>query len=346
MLKNITNDWNAISSRLNYPINFSEEDKKSHNETIKCDICKCKFNKTDRKKTKHHFHYLKENSYTGTLCSVCNLKLRTPHYLPVIIHNLGYDLTIILKEYDEDKFDFNVNKKDGMRFYLASVGKFKFVDSCNMLKGSLSNKATHHILKKGNLTIVKETLQKYSTETQDLLCNTGKQYFLYEYMDSVEKLKETSLPPIGEFYSTLTNSHIPTSDYQHMQKVWEKTGCATLKDYVDLYLNLDVAFLTDIYLQWRSVLMNLFNLDCLYFVTLPSFAVEAMYYKCEVSLDSISDPNLYHIINKNIRGGFCSVGQRHVIANNKDTNPNFDSNTVKSNYLLYVDFNSLCPTII
>ena len=40
----------------------------------------------------------------------------------------------------------------------------------------------------------------------------------------------------------------------------------------------------------------------------------------------------------------CSVGQRHVIANNKDTNPNFDSNSMKSNYLLYVDVNSLYPT--
>ena len=35
-----------------------------------------------------------------------------------------------------------------------------------------------------------------------------------------------------------------------------------------------------------------------------------------------------------------------MIANNKDTNPNFDSNTMNSNYLLYADFNSLYPTIM
>ena len=113
-----------------------------------------------------------------------------------------------------------------------------------------------------------------------------------------------------------------------------------------MYLNLDVAFLADIYLQWQSILMDLFKLDCLYFLTLASFAIEAMYYICGVSLDSISDPNLYHIINKNIRGGFCSVGQSHVIANNKDTDPNFDARHMESNYLLYVDFNSLYPTIM
>ena len=83
-----------------------------------------------------------------------------------------------------------------------------------------------------------------------------------------------------------------------------------------------MAFLADIYLQSHCVLMELFNLDCLYFLTLASFAIEAMYHKCEISLDSTPDPNLYHIIDRNIRGSFCSVGQRHVIANNKDTNPN------------------------
>ena len=82
------------------------------------------------------------------------------------------------------------------------------------------------------------------------------------------------------------------------------------------------------------------------FLTPASFAIEVMYYKCGIKLDSISDPNLYHIINRNIRGGLCSVGRRHVIANNKDTNPNFDIKSIKSNYLLYIDFNSLYPRVM
>ena len=243
-------------------------------------------------------------------------------------------------------FKVNVNKKDGMRFYSATIGKLMFVDSCNMLKGSLSSLASQYILDKGRLGIVKSSLSKYSDESVELLCNTGKQFLSYEYIDGLDELQETSLPPLHAFYSTLTNSHIGLTDYQHAQTVWDKTDGKTLQDYIDLYLNLDVAFLADIYLQWRSALMDLFKLDCLYFLTLASFAIEAMYYMCSVSLDSISDPNLYHIINKNIRGGFCSVGQRHVIANNKDTNPNFDARHMESNYLLYVDFNSLYPTIM
>ena len=120
-----------------------------------------------------------------------------------------------------------------------------------MLKGSLSNIGVHHILNDGNLTLVKDTLKDYSTESQDLLCRTGKQFFPYEYMDDIEKLKDTSLPPINVFYSNLTDSNISTSDYQHTQDVWDKTSCSTLKNYVNVYLNLDVALLTDIYLLMR-----------------------------------------------------------------------------------------------
>ena len=44
-----------------------------------------------------------------------------------------------------------------MKFYCATVGKLKLVDSCNMLKGSLSNLAIHHISNNGDLSIVKKT---------------------------------------------------------------------------------------------------------------------------------------------------------------------------------------------
>ena len=135
-----------------------------------------------------------------------------------------------------------------MHFYSATVDKLKFLDSCNMIKSSLSNLGVHHILNDGDLTLVKDTIKGYSTKSQDLLCRTGKQFFPYEYMDDIEKLNETSLSPINEFYSSLTDSNITTSDYQHAQDVWEKTNCSNLKDYVNVYLNLDVALLADIYL--------------------------------------------------------------------------------------------------
>ena len=109
MLTNMTKDWSDISTNLNFPINFSDKDRQSHAMKTTCDICQCKFNKTNRKKMQHHFHYLQYDNYAGTLCAPCNLQLKTPHLLPVIVHDLSYDLSLILKEYDEEKFKVSIN---------------------------------------------------------------------------------------------------------------------------------------------------------------------------------------------------------------------------------------------
>ena len=172
----ISEDWKEISSKLNFPINFSPSDMQTHAEKKKCDICKSSFNKTNLKKTKHHFHYLEENNYAGTLCTPCNLKLKSPFFLPVIFHNLSYDLSLILKQYDENTYDFKVNKKGGMNFYSATVGKLKLVDSMNMIKGSLANLADHHILNNGDLTIVKESLKIFHMKHKNYYVQQGNNF--------------------------------------------------------------------------------------------------------------------------------------------------------------------------
>ena len=78
MLTNLTNNWNDIAVNLKFPINFSDEDQQTHNRKSTCDIYQCKFNKTNRKKMRHHFHYLQFDNYAGTLCAPCNLQLKTP----------------------------------------------------------------------------------------------------------------------------------------------------------------------------------------------------------------------------------------------------------------------------
>ena len=51
---------------------------------------------------------------------------------------------------------------------------------------------------------------------------TEKGFFPYEWFDSFEKLKHTSLPPQEEWYSTLKNETIKPEDYAKMLKVWEE----------------------------------------------------------------------------------------------------------------------------
>ena len=57
-------------------------------------------------------------------------------------------------------------------------------------------------------------------------------------------------------------------------------------------------------------------------------------------LDCISNFDLYQLINANIHGGFCLIGQCSVKTNNKGTNHNFDGQKIKYEYSLYNDLNS------
>ena len=60
-----------------------------------------------------------------------------------------------------------------------------------------------------------------------------KGIYPYEYMDSTDKLNETTLPSIEKFYSKLQLKNITDDEYNHAKKVWEHFEIKTLGDYDD-----------------------------------------------------------------------------------------------------------------
>lgn len=71
-------------------------------------------------------------------------------------------------------------------------------------------------------------------------CSLAKGYFPYEWMDSLEKLKHTSLPPREAFYSSLVGKGITEENYALCQRAWEEEEMSTFADFVRWYNNLDV----------------------------------------------------------------------------------------------------------
>ena len=79
-----------------------------------------------------------------------------------------------------------------------------------------------------------------------------KGHFPYEYLDSLERLDETSLPPHEAFYSSLRRSNISEDEYALCQNVWRSKNMRTLADFLEWYNNKDVVpFLTAIEVQSR-----------------------------------------------------------------------------------------------
>ena len=69
-----------------------------------------------------------------------------------------------------------------------------------------------------------------------------KGVYPYEYTNSRERIKETSLPPKKDFYSELTLEDVSDKDHNHAQKVFE-VYCTDMGDYHDFYVQTDTFWL-------------------------------------------------------------------------------------------------------
>ena len=73
-----------------------------------------------------------------------------------------------------------------------------------------------------------------------------KGVYPYDYVDSVDKLLETALPPKEAFYSRLNDLETTNEDYEHARTVWKEFGVRTLGEYTSLYNKVDVLQLADV----------------------------------------------------------------------------------------------------
>ncbi|KAL6418414.1 hypothetical protein ACFW04_012113 [Cataglyphis niger] len=83
-----------------------------------------------------------------------------------------------------------------------------------------------------------------------------KGVFPYKYVDDIDKLSETRLPP-------------READYERAIKVWKRFRVQTLSEYSDLYLKTDVLLLADIFENFRDACMMSYGLDPAHYYTLP-----------------------------------------------------------------------------
>ena len=166
------------------------------------------------------------------------------HKLPVIGFNSGkYDLNAVkqflvpyfLSKKDEkeemeqdDKEEEEEEENDGVgsffviklnnTFMCLSTDKIKFLDMTNYIAPGFS----------------------YDKYLKAYGCKITKGFFPYEYMDCLERLDDTTLPPKEAFFSQLKNEGISDKDYVGCQEAWRDNGMTILRDFLVWYNNRDV----------------------------------------------------------------------------------------------------------
>ena len=95
----------------------------------------------------------------------------------------------------------------------------------------------------------------YTGNKLDLLIRKGQ--YPYEYMNSLDKLRETQLPPKEVFYSRLNDEGISDDDYAYAQEVWKTFEMKNQEDYHNLYNRVDVLLLADVFENFRDICIKI-----------------------------------------------------------------------------------------
>ena len=360
-LKYLEEDIKIIANIPKRRIIFKDKEREQFKKETRCWICKGEFNDKDKnkEKVKDHCHFT--GRYRGAAHNKCNLDYRKPNFTPVVFHNLsGYDSHLFIKKNlgfsegnincipnNEEKYiSFSksiqvgsymkkVKNKEGepvekeIKVYLT----IRFIDSFKFMATSL-DKLVNNLPKDDFINL----RSYYSGDKFNLL--TRKGVYPYEYMDSLEKLKETELPPKEAFYSRLNDEDISDENYAHAKKVWKTFNMKTLKDYHELYNKVDVLLLADVFENFRNICINNYELDPAHYFTAPGLAWDAALKVTGVNLELLSDVNMLLMVEKGIRGGVSMISNRYGKANNKYMGDKFNFNE-PSTYIQYLDANNL-----
>lgn len=332
----------TILSEVLVPIKMNSNEEVQFQEQETCEYCKIIFEKST-KKSRDHCHLT--GKYRAALCNTCNLNFAKTCLNKVVIffHGLSnYDSHFIIQELhgyaSRKKLNIKVIPRTTEKYLSFSVGSLLFKDSYQFLGESLATLVNN--LRNKDKEKFEITRSIFSDpEMDDIIYRKG--VFPYNYLDSLQVLEETSLPPKDKFFNDLSQEHISQEDYEFAQKTWNTCEFKNLGQYLQFYLVLDVLLLADVFENFRSTCLEDYELDPVHYFSAAHYTMDAFLRKSEAKFQLLTDSNMYFFCLRAIRGGVSQVGcKRKVSANNRYMGKLFNS-SLPSSFLIDLDANNL-----
>lgn len=286
---------------------LSKEEEDKFTRAKNCHICGELFNDGDNP-VRDHSHLSGE--YRGPAHDACNLNYQETRMIPVIFHNLKYDLHFLIEKIaasgrgqiqiiptsTENYISFTkyfhkselVEEPEQRKFDNLQRFSFRFIDSFRFLSESLETLASN--LTESDLKITRLNWNNINDEQFKLIQRKG--VYPYDHIKSEENLLETTLPPIDDFYNILNESHISQEDYEFALSVWNAFKVKNIQQYTDIYLQTDVLLLADIFENFRQASMQSYGLDPAHYFTLPGFSWDAMLKITKAKIELIHGQNI------------------------------------------------------
>ena len=322
------------------PMKMTKEDKDNFKLATHCYLCKKKM----MTKVRDHCHLT--GKYRGAACQKCNLNMKHPKYIPVLIHNLAsFDSFIIEEALGLFKSkQIRCIPKTMQKYISFTLGNLKFIDSYQFMNCSLS-KMVENLANKNKenpLSLFPQLCSAFKDKSKATLL-LRKGVYCYEYCNSFDTFKETELPEKEKNYNNLTNEHLSDEDYDFAKTVWREYSVKNLGEFHDIYLISDTVLLADCFESFRDICLKSYGLDCVHYVSLPGYAWASALRMSKCKLQLLTDIDMYLFIENSIRGGLSVISKRKSTCNNKYVPETYDSSK-EAVYIMYFDCTSLYST--
>ena len=247
--------------KQNLDMVWTNENEDSFNETDECHICRKTIENGE--KVRDHDHLTGE--FIGAAHNSCNFARREVCKIPVYCHNFeGYDSHFIVHAIPkgEEIWKIEALPSNGERLKTLTINNYHFVDTFDFLQGSLNNLVAS--LPPTHPFKILDQSQLYKQEDKklkNLLLKKG--VYCYEWATSLEKLQKTKkIPPIGSFFSHLSNKELSLEEYNHALEVFADMKCENMLDYTLSYCLLDTHLLAEVFFRFREEIQKETELDC------------------------------------------------------------------------------------
>lgn len=304
----------------------SDEERLTQAPNAKCFICEEPFG-LEEIRHRDHCHFT--GKFRGVAHSECNLNYQESRTIPVIMHNLsGYDAHLLIKQLalkiDGCVTIIPLNAEEYVSFTKTVINstaeydmrekiKLKFIDSFRFMPTSLSKLAS--LIPTNEKRILNDECKNFFSSEQIAMLDR-KGVFPYDYVDSFERLNETSLPSKEFFYNKLNDEEISDENYDFACNIWKKFRIKTLGEYSELYMKTDVLLLADVFENFRNTCYQIYKLDPAHYYTSPGLSFDAMLKFTRIKIELQTDIEKFLYIERGIRGGITQCSKRYIKGNN------------------------------
>ena len=127
--------------------------------------------------------------------------------------------------------------------------------------------------------------------------NKKLENFPYMYVKP-DNLNDIDLPEKQHFNNILTIRDITDVEYE-VKLFYKNMGFKNLKEYLECYLTSDITLLADVFNNFRNIIFDQFQLDCVKYISSPSLSKDCglKYSKCKI--EHIKDVDIYSILSNN-----------------------------------------------